>query len=212
MGFVSLARLALFAAALSLPAAAFAQFDLTVNPERLDGAGFTFFDNVQGGNNRLEFDVDGPSITARGQVQANAGDVVVTITYGMDYPNSASASKQQAAVSQDDQVLIGVDVDFPGEEDDYFGQAAPLNCQASAKIRDNQADDPDDPDNSQASLSCDLGSGLQELDTDNVPQTPGDPSQVVLDAIEAAFEARKDVSVQVNNGKLTIKHKGEGVS
>ena len=212
MGFMSLARLALFAAAFSLPAAALAQFDLTVNPERLDGAGFTFFDNEQGANNQLEFDVDGPSIAARGQVQANAGKVIVTITYAMDFPNSASASKQQAAVSQDDQVLVGVSVDFPGEVDDYFGQAAPLNCQASAKIRDNQADDPDDPDNSQASLSCDLGSSLQRLDTDNVPETPGDPSQVALDAIEAAFEARKDVSVQVNNGKLTIKHKGGGVS
>ena len=88
MGFMSLARLALFAAALSLPAAALAQFDLTVNPERLDGAGFTFFDNDQGGNNQLEFDVDGPSITARGQVQANAGEAVVTITYDMDFPNS----------------------------------------------------------------------------------------------------------------------------
>jgi len=209
MRIISLARLALFAAALALPAAAFAQFDLTVNPERLDGAGFTFFDNDQGGNNRLEFDVDGPSITARGQAQANAGEVVVTITYRMDYPNSASASKQQAAVSQSDQVLIGVNVDFPGDEDDYFGQAAPLNCQASAKIRDNQADDPDDPDNSQASVSCDLGANLQHLDDDDVPGTPGDPPQAALDVIAAAFEPRKDVRVQVNNGKLTIKHKGE---
>ena len=211
MGFMSLARLALFAAAFSLPAAALAQFDLTVNPERLDGAGFTFFDNDQGENNQLEFDVDGPSIAARGQVQANAGLDVVTITYAMNFPNSASASKQQAAVSQDDQVLIGVSVDF-FDDDDYFGQAAPLNCQASAKIRDNQADDPDDPDNSQATVSCDLGSNLQQLDDDNVPGTAGDPPQAALDVIEAAFEARKDVSVQVNNGKLTIKHKGGGVN
>jgi hypothetical protein len=191
-----------------LPAAALAQFELTVNPERLDGAGFLFFDNSQGGNNRMEFDVDGPSITARGQAQANDGDTVVTITWRMDYPNSASASKQQAAVSQSDQVLIGVSVNFL-VGDDYFGQAAPLNCQASAKIRDNQADDPDDPDDSQASVSCDLGSNLQHLDDDDVPGTPGDPPQAALDAIAAAFEARKDVSVQINNGKLTIKHKGE---
>jgi hypothetical protein len=208
MRFVTLARLALFSVAFSLPAAALAQFELTVNPERLDGAGFLFFDNDQGGNNRVEFDVDGPSITARGQVSANDGDTVVTITWRMDYPNSASASKQQAAASQSEQVLIGVNVNFLVGED-YFGQAAPDSCQASAKIRDNQADDPDDPDNSQASVTCDLGANLSHLDDDDVPGTPGDPGQAALDAIEAAFEARKDVSVQVNNGKLNIKHKGE---
>lgn len=211
MRFTTLARGVLFTAAFSLPAAALAQFELTVNPERLDGAGFLFFDNDQGGNNRMEFDVDGPSIAARGQVQANDGDTVVTITWRMDFPNSASASKQQAAVSQSDQVLIGVDVDF-AEGTDYFGQAAPQNCQASAKIRDNEANDPDDPDNSQASVSCDLGSNLSHLDDDDNPNTAGDPPQAALDAIEAAFAARKDVKVQVNNGKLTIKHKGGGVS
>ena len=46
---MSLARLALFAAALSLPAAALAQFDLTVDPDRLDGTDFFFLDDNQGG-------------------------------------------------------------------------------------------------------------------------------------------------------------------
>jgi hypothetical protein len=210
MRFFVSARLPLLAALLLLPSAALAQFDLTVNPERLDGEGFLFFDDDQGGNNRLVFDVDGPSVTARGQVFGAVPGAEVTITWQMGFPNSASASKQQAAVSQSDQVLIGVDVDFD-KGADYFGQAAPLNCQASAKIRDNQADDPDDPDNSQASVSCDLGANLQHLDDDDNPKTPGDPSEAVLAAIEAAFEPRKDVSVQVNNGKLTIKHKGTGV-
>jgi hypothetical protein len=210
MRFAMLARLPLLAALLSLPSAAVAQFELTVNPERLDGEDFLFFDEDEGPNNQLEFDVDGPSIGANGQVFAAVPGADVTITWRMDFPNSASASKQQAAVSQRDQVLIGVEVDFD-EGTDYFGQAAPLNCQASAKIRDNQADDPDDPDNSQASVSCDLGANLQHLDDDDNPMTPGDPPQPVLDAIEAAFDARKDVSVQVNNGKLTIKHKGGGV-
>ena len=208
MGFISLARLALFAVALSLPAAALAQFDLTVNPERLDGEGFLFFDNDEGFSNQLGFDVDGPSITANGQVFGAIPGVEVTITWRMDFPNSASASKQQAAVSQGEQVLIGVDVDFE-EGTDYFGQAAPSSCQASAKIRDNQADDPDDPDNSQASVTCDLGANLSQLDDDDVPATAGDPSQLVLDAIATVFENRKDVSVQVSNGKLNIKHKGE---
>jgi hypothetical protein len=208
MRFVTLVRLALFAVAFSLPAAALAQFELTVNPERLDGAGFLFFDNDEGFNNRLGFDVDGPSITANGQVFGAIPGVEVTITWRMDFPNSASASKQQAAVSQSKQVLIGVEVDFD-EGTDYYGQAAPESCQASAKIRDNQAGDPDEPDNSQASVTCDLGANLSRLDDDDVPETPGDPPQAALDAIAAAFEARKDVSVQVNNGKLNIKHKGE---
>jgi len=211
MHFVPLTRLSLLVAVLALPTAALAQFELTINPERLDGVGFLFFDDEQGSNNRLEFDVAGPAITARGQVQANSGKDVVTITYDLGFPNSASASKQQAAVAQDEQVLIGVSVNF-AVGTDYFGQAAPSSCQASVKIRDNQADDPDDPDNSQASLTCDLGPNLERLDDDDNPETPGDPSQAVLDAIAAAFEARKDVKISVNNGKLTIKHKGGGVS
>jgi len=210
MRFVTLARLVPLAALLSLPSAASAQFELTVNPERLDGEGFLFFDDEQGENNQLEFDVDGPSITARGTVRALAGSDIVTITYQLDFPNSASAKKQQAAVSQSDQVLVGVNVDFLAGED-YFGQAAPLNCQASAKIRDNEADDPDDPDNSQASLSCDLGANLQHLEEDDDEKTETDPPQNVLNVISGAFSARKDVQVQVNNGKLTIKHKGSGV-
>jgi hypothetical protein len=105
MRFFALARLPLLAGLLLLPSAALAQFELTVNPERLDGEGFLFFDDEQGANNQLEFDVDGPSITARGQVQANSGADVVTVTWRMDFPNSASASRQQAAVSQDEQLL-----------------------------------------------------------------------------------------------------------
>lgn len=210
MRFVTLARLFVLAAALALPAAASAQFELTVNPERLDGEGFLFYDDEQGENNQLEFDVDGPSITARGEVQANAGSDVVTITYRLGFPNSASAKKQQAAVSQSNQVLVAVHVDFFVGED-YFGQAAPQNCRASAKIRDNEANDPDDPDNSQASLSCDLGSGLRLLEEDDDPKTETDPPQAVLNVLEGAFSARKDVRVQTNKGKIVIKHKGSGV-
>jgi hypothetical protein len=33
----------------------------------------------------------------------------------------------------------------------------------------------------------------------------------VLDAVEAAFEARKDVKVDTSKGKLQIKHNGEPV-
>jgi hypothetical protein len=210
MRFLRWARSSFLFAALAVPGPALAQFDLTVNPERLDGADFLFFDNDQGANNQVEFDVDGPSLSARGEVFGAVPGAEVTITWRMDYPNSASASKQQAAVSQSDQVLIGIEVDFD-DGDDYFGQAAPLNCQASAKIRDNEANDPDDPDNSQASVSCDLGANLSELDDDDDPNSAGDPPQEALDAIASAFEPRKDVSVQVQNGKLTIKHKGGGV-
>lgn len=210
MRFVTLARLFALAAALALPAAASAQFELTINPERLDGEGFLFEDDEQGENNQLEFDVDGPTFTARGTVRALSGSDVVAITYQLDFPDSASATRQQAAVSQRNQVLVAVDVDF-SVGDDYFGQAAPQQCRASAKIRDTETDDPDDPDNSQASLTCDLGPSLQLLDDDDDPKNPGDPPQAVLNVLEGAFSARKDVRVETNNGKLTIKHKGSGV-
>jgi hypothetical protein len=199
--------LALIVAALCLPAAAQAQFDLTVNPDRLDGAGFPFVDDDQGINNTLSFDVDGPSIAAHGQVQGNAGSTVVTITWDTGFPNSASASTQSAAVSQSNQVLVSVLVDFLVGTD-YFGQAAPMKCKASAKLRDNESNDPDDPDNAQASLSCDLRSDWRELDDDDVPATDGDPPQAALDAIDAAFAGRKDVRADTRNGKLTIKFKG----
>jgi hypothetical protein len=210
MRFVTLVRLFALAAALALPAAASAQFELTINPERLDGEGFLFEDDEQGDNNQLEFDVDGPSITARGTVRANSGSDIVTITYSLGFPNSASATDQQATVSQRNQVLVAVNVDFAAGED-YFGQAAPQNCRASAKIRDTETNDPDDPDNSGASLTCDLGPSLQLLDDDDDAMTPGDPPQAALNVITGAFSARKDVRVQVNNGKIVIKHKGSGV-
>ena len=207
MRFFTPARLPLLVAALLLPTAALADFDLTVDPVRLDGTGFTFFDNDQGANNTLTFDVDGPAITARGEVSANAGADVVTITYRMDFPNSSSASNLTAAVSQGTQVLISVDVNFDVGTD-YFGQAAPNNCKASAKTRDNGGP-PDSPDTAQASLTCDLKSDWSELDDDNVPGTAGDPPSAALDAIQAAFASRKDVQADVQNGKLVIKFKGE---
>jgi hypothetical protein len=199
MRFLS-ARLLLLGAVLSLPSAALAQFELTVVPERLDGT-FLFFDNDEGGNNRMTFEVEGTTLAARGQVQANAGPDVVTITWEMGFPSSASANERGADVSQDVQVLVGVDVDFEVGVD-YFGQAAPRDCSASAKITGLG------PNNSQASLSCDLGNDLEALDDDDTPATPGDPPAAVLEAIEEAFAGRKDVKVQTNKGKLSIKHKG----
>jgi hypothetical protein len=208
MGFMLLARLALFAAAFSLPAAALAQFDLTVDPDRIDGTDFFFLDDNQGGNNTVTFDIDGTSITARGQVSANSGTgAIVSITWEMGFPNSASAGGLTAAVSQDTQVLIGVTVDFTVGTD-YFGQAAPEKCQASAKLRDNGGP-PDSPDSAQASVSCDLKNDWSELDDDDVAGTPGDPPQAALDAIEAAFSGRKDVQADASSGKLSIKFKGK---
>jgi hypothetical protein len=199
MRFVVL-RLPLFAALFLLPSAALAQFELTIVPDRLDGD-FLFFDNDQGGNNRLDFEIDGTTFAASGQVQANAGGDVVTISWEMGFPDSASGGERGADIAQGRQVLVAVDVDFE-KGVDYFGQAAPQNCSASAKITGTG------PNNSQASLSCDLGPDLRELDDDDTPATAGDPPSAALDAIEAAFAGRKDVKVQINNGKLSIKHKG----
>jgi len=207
MRFFTPARLLLLAATLLLPTAALADFDLTVDPDRLDGTDFFFTDDIQGVNDTLTVDVDGTMITARGQVRANSGGDIVTITYEMGFPNSASASNLTAAVSQDTQVLISVDVDF-ATGTDYFGQAAPRDCRASAKLRDNGGP-PDSPDTAQASLSCDLKNDWSALDDDDVPGTAGDPPQLALDAIEAAFSGRKDVQADVQSGKLVIKFKGK---
>jgi hypothetical protein len=194
------------AAGLLLPVAALAGVGIVIDPERLDGE-FSFEDDEQGENNTLEFDVDGQSFGIEGQVQANAGPDVVTITYRTGFPDDASASPQSASISQDAQVLVTVFVDFLAGID-YLGQAAPMKCSASAKIRDNQAGDPDSPDRAQASLSCDLRNDWRELDDDDEPGTPGDPPQAALDVIEEAFRGRRDVRADVGNGRLTIKFKG----
>jgi hypothetical protein len=206
MTFATPARYLLLAALVTLPSAALAGFDLTFDPDRLNGEEFFFTDDDNPGNNNLTVELDGSTMTASGEVAANTGGTVVTITWEMEFPNSASASNTTAAVSQDTQVLIGVDVDFDVGED-YFGQAAPNKCSASAKMRDNGGP-PDSPDNAQASLSCDLGSDMSDLDDDDNPGTPGDPPPAALQAIEQAFTGRKDVKVDVNNGKLSIKFKG----
>ena len=185
---------------LALPSAALAQFELTVVPERLDGD-FLFFDNNQGVLNTLDFELEGPTFAASGQIQSVANGDVVTITWEMGFPDSASAGERSADVAQDRQVLVAVDVDFDMGVD-YFGQAAPRDCSASAKITGTG------PNNSQASVSCDLGRDFEALDDDNTPATPGDPPAAVLEAIDAAFRGRNDVKIQLGNGKLSIKHKG----
>ncbi len=193
---------------LLLPATALANH--TVNPDRLDGT-FTLVDKDQGTNNQLDFTVEGTENSATGTVTGNAGTDVVVITYETIFPDKFSANDRGAAVSQGNQVHVTLQF-FPGlgnPEPPYTGQAAPNQCKMSAKIRDNEINDPDDPDKSQARLRCDLGRGLSRLDDDDVPATPGDPSQAVLDAVEAAFAARKDVKVRTSTGLLQIKHDGE---
>jgi hypothetical protein len=207
MGFTRLNSACLLAAALALPAAASAQFDLTIDPERIDGAGFVFDDNVENSNNRVTFDVDGTTVTARGQVQDVAGGTVVTISWEIGFPDDMSASSRAASVAQDAQVLVSIFVDAPGDLNDYFGQAAPSKCKASAKIQD-RGGPPDTPEVSQASLSCDLRRDFEELDDDDDAVTLGDPPQTAIDAIVQAFAPRKDVKTDAGNGKLTIKHKG----
>jgi hypothetical protein len=210
MRFVTRVRLLLLVAALLLPTAALAQFVLPIDPDRLDGADFLFFDKNEGENNTLTFDVDGQTFGFEGQVQGNSGSDVVTIRYTTDFPDSASASSRSADVSQDRQVRVTLVVE-PGEGSAtpaYFGQGAPNKCKAQAKIEDKDGN-VDDPDESQASLSCDLRNDFQELDDDAVPGTPGDPPAAVLDAVEQAFDSRKDVKADVSNGRLNIKHKGE---
>ncbi len=192
----------LLLAALLLPAAASAGMSITIDPERLDGEGFTFFDVNEGINDQLVFDVDGREIGFSGQVFEGVGPDAVEISYQTDFPNQTSADKQNAEASQDTQVLVTLSVDFADlMAIDYLGQAAPIDCSAAAKIHDNNAADPDSPDVAQASLSCDLGRDFDELDPP--------PGNAVLMVLEQAFEGRKDVKLDASKGKLSIKHKGE---
>jgi hypothetical protein len=202
MPFVTSARLLVLAAALASPVAAFAQFTLPIDPERIDGEGFFYMDNNNGANDTLTVDVDGREFGFAGQVQGNSGNDVVTIRYETDFPNSASASNNGADIQQDRQVRVTLEL-VPGlgsATPAYFGQAAPSKCKAQAKIQGSR---------SQASLSCDLRNDWEELDDDDNPATAGDPPAAVLDAVEAAFDARKDVDADVSNGRLSVKHKGE---
>jgi hypothetical protein len=197
-------------ALLSLPAAALAGVGVTVNPERLNGI-FDFDDKDEQANNTLEFEMDGRDFGATGQVQANAGVDVVTITYLTDFPNKTAASDQSGSVAQSEQVRVVLQL-TPGEGSTtpaYTGQGAPTKCKAQAKLRDAESNDPDDPDKAQAKLTCDLGKDFSELDDDADPNTPGDPPPAVLEAVEAAFDSRKDVKVDTSKGKLQIKHNGE---
>jgi hypothetical protein len=193
----------------SLPAGALAGVS-GVNPERLNGS-FDFEDKDQTANNTLEFDVDGRNIGIEGEVRANSGVDVVTITYRTDFPSKTAASDQSGSVAQSEQVLVVLEL-VPGigsTTPAYTGQAAPLKCKAQAKLRDAESNDPDDPDKAQAQLSCDLGKDFSELDDDADANTAGDPPPAVLEAVEAAFDSRKDVKVDTSKGKLQIKHNGE---
>jgi hypothetical protein len=195
-----------FIAGLSLPAAALA--GVNAYPERLNGT-FDFEDKDETANNTLEFELAGREIGIDGQVQANAGTDVVTITYHTDFPSKTAASDQSGSVAQNEEVLVGVEV-VPGEGSPtpaYSGQAAPKKCKAQAKLRDAEANDPDDPDKAQAKLTCDLGKDFSELKD----EADLAPPPAVLEAVEAAFDSRKDVKVDTSKGKLQIKHNGEPV-
>jgi len=194
------------------PAAALADFDLPVNPDRLNGT-FSFQDEDQGANNTLQFEVEGRASGIEGQVTANAVGDIVTIRYRTDFPNKSDASENKAGVAQDRQVLVTLEL-VPGlgsSTPAYFGQAAPTHCKARAELSDGQVNDPDDPEKADASLSCDLGSSWFELDDDADTGSAGDPPEEVLTAVEEAFGARPDVKVDTSKGKLQIKHRGEPI-
>jgi len=209
MGSIRLVAALGCAALLLSPAAVLA--GLTVNPERLNGT-FEFDDRDWGGNNELEFVVEGRASGIEGQVQANAGDDVVTIRYRIDFPSKSAGRERSADVRQDRQVLVTLEFWPSGSlSPTYVGQAAPIRCKARAKVSDREANDPDDPDRSHANLTCNLGRDWSELDDDVDPNSAGDPPPDVLLAVEEAFDARTDVKVDTSRGKLRIKHRGEPV-
>jgi hypothetical protein len=199
------------AALLTTAVAVLAGAAVAINPDRLDGS-FDFTDKNEP-NNELSFVLEGEANRIAGQVTGNAGTDLVVISYFTMYPNKFAANEKGASLTQDRQVIVTLQL-IPGEGSStpaYFGQAAPVKCKAQAKIRDNEVNDPDDPDKSQAKLRCDLGSDFRELDDDEAPETPGDPPAEVLQAVEAAFDSRKDVKLRIPRGSLQIKHNGEPV-
>lgn len=185
------------AALLLSPAAALAQ-----NPDRLNGT-FDFQDKDELDKNTLEFQIEDREFGVAGEVRDLAGSAVVTISYQADFPSKTSGSEQSAAVAQDRQVLVTLEV-VDGITPVFDGQGAPVKCKVQAKIRDAEANDPDDPDKAQSTLTCDLGNDWSELEDG----LAAPPSQQALDAVEAAFANRKDVKADTKKGKLQIKHNG----
>jgi hypothetical protein len=178
-----------------------------VVPERLDGS-FDFWDKVEDDENTLQFQIEGRTIGIEGQVRALVENQVVTITYDTGFPSKSAASAQSASVAQDREVLIRLRVEELGNPTPlYEGTATPVKCKADAKIRDGESNDPDDPDKAQAKLTCDLGRDWSDVED----ELSAPPPPTVLDAIETAFESRKDVKADASSGKLQIKHNGEPV-
>ena len=179
---------------------------LAQNPDRLNGT-FAFEDRVETDKNTLEFQVEGRAIGAAGSVRDLAGATqVVTIGYRMEFPNRAAASEQTASVTQGQQLLVTLTV-LDGDTTIYEGQAAPNKCKMQARIRDAQSNDPDDPDEAQATVSCDLGNDWSEFE--NELEAPPPPAALI--AVDDAFDNRKDVKADTQKGKLQIKHNGDPV-
>src|SRR5262245_19671813 len=187
------------AALLLSPGAALAQ----LNPERLNGT-FDFQDKDELDKNTLEFQVEDREFGVAGEVRDLASTAVVTISYQADFPSKTSGSEQSASVEQDRQVLVTVEI-VDGITRVLDGEGARNTCKVQAKIQDAEANDPDDPDKAQSTLTCDLGNDWSELEDG----LAAPPSQQALDAVEAAFANRKDVKVDTKKGKLQIKHNGE---
>jgi hypothetical protein len=191
------------AALLLSPGAALAGV-FAIDPERLNGT-FDFDDrNENPGNNSLEFEIDGRSAGVAGVVRGSAGVDLATITYDTGFPTQLSANARNASLKQGNQVRVSLALTSDGTPV-YFGEAAPDKCKVQAKLHDPAANNqPDDPNKAQAKLVCDLGRDWSDL-------LPTPPSPTVLEAVEAAFDSRKDVKVKASSGKLQIKHNGEPV-
>jgi hypothetical protein len=169
---------------------------------RLNGI-FEFEDDAQSDDNEACLTATGGAFRITGRVVGTAGACTVLIAYDSLLPNkgggtvlkdddSGTAKVSQQVETRVEVAVIGLGCATP------FGPvlAFPEKCKASGSVK---AVEPSETvDSAKASLSCDLGENLSELDS---------PSEATVETIAAAFADRSDVKLS-SNGKLTIKTKG----
>lgn len=214
---IQVGALALSIASAALASTAFAQ---VIDQARLDGE-FSTQDESQesDGANEVCFSFDDDDdIEVDGQVQNPTGGCLVTIGYDTDAFTSASGKAlkpgQTAGTAKLSQsIFVDMSVAIEGCLLDFVGEARIEKCSVSASLKGTQVpdteveDDNDIVDSLKASVKCELGEDLAEIDTDDV--TPGiqPPTQEQADAVVGAFSNRSDVKL-ASSGKLQISHTG----
>lgn len=161
---------------------------------------FIFQDLDQQANNCSEIEFDGEFFEAEGVVTGlGLSDDTVTISYDQDFVDKLSAKSDKGKIGQKTASELIIDI-LPGATSPtnaYTGIATPEKCSIQGRVKGAGSE-------SRVKVSCQLGSGLSAL----APAPDADQTNTTL----AAFETRKDVKIKGNNGKVTIKQKGQGLT